>query len=258
MTGKEIHCLPCLHMKVAYPKVRFAIDGQRDVQAFFGFLHDAEYDGGRVFRWGVTDSYNEVELLRGRHNVYPRRSIEQFISAQYERHCVAMARSRQKYQRHWRAIEPTYQHLVDDLFPGLPWPKGLYTAFVTIWSVCPRNLNDKTFLVPLNGRWRKVNVIIAHEMLHFIYYHYLRRQRVPFLNDDMFLWHVTEIFNAIIQNSKMWLSVFRQPSYIYHEHRTIVRLLQRQHGAQLSLNPGALTKVIAAEVRKTRPIIGTI
>lgn len=93
----------------------------------------------------------------------------------------------------------------------------------------PRFLDDKTFCVPyFHKREKYINVIIAHEMLHFIFYDYFYK-RYPEYNEskyNFFVWHVSEIFNSLIQNSKEWLDVFCEEIITHPEHNKIIKKIR--------------------------------
>ena len=95
----------------------------------------------------------------------------------------------------------------------------------------PRFLENKTFQIPYRHRFPNyVPVVIAHEMLHFMFYDYFY-QRYPKYNKpekNFFVWHISEIFNTLIQNSPEWLRYFKRKSMGYPEHEKIVKKLGRE------------------------------
>jgi hypothetical protein len=216
-----------------HPKVTFIFDTKRDVSTFFCFAEDAHYDGGQSLEWAVFQKYPFFrKMFDGSTFTGTRDYVEDFVRKQYQKDGGAIRKNLFLYEQNWCVTESIFYALTDELFPSLPWPEGKYAAYPTIWGMFPRFLDSKTFQVP--SRWRNkkyVNVIVAHEMLHFIFYEYFWRRYPQFADDehDMLGWHVSEIFNTVVQNSPAWLKVFGLESIGYPEHEAIVKRLSREY-----------------------------
>ncbi len=115
--------------------------------------------------------------------------------------------------------------MTDEIFSGYKWPKGKYIAYPTIWGMYPRFLDKKTFQFPYqNNKPNYIKVIIAHEMLHFIFYDYVYKKfpKLKRCEYNYDLWNVSEAFNVIIQNSHKWVKLFNQRTVSYPEHKDLI------------------------------------
>lgn len=151
-----------------------------------------------------------------------------FIHQQYEILVGTMTSNLYQTERAWRRKEQSYDRLVHTLFFDGDWPRGKYIASPTIWGLCPKFLEDKTFLVPYRRRGgRMVNVVIAHELLHFIFDYHFRRWYPQYRQDqyELLSWHISELFNTVVQHTKPWIRVFGIGSTLYPEHRSMFRSL---------------------------------
>jgi len=93
----------------------------------------------------------------------------------------------------------------------------------------PRFLDDKTFCIPyLHKNEKYVNVVIAHEMLHFVFYDYFYKKYPEYNNSEynFFVWNISEIFNSLIQNSNEWIKVFKEQSMTYLQHDIIINKIR--------------------------------
>ncbi len=220
-------------MKNPHPKITFRISRRKDLEAFYCYVGQYQYDRGRSLKWAVLDRYPIFAKYSDKQTVkVPKRKIESFISEMYEKQWATMRHSLIQYEKSWRQVELEYFILIDEFFTPSYWPKGKYIAYPTIWGLCPRYLEDSTFQVPFKHRSvKRVMVIIAHELLHFIFYNYFAKKYPKYRSNryQMLKWHISEIFNAVVQNSPRWIKVFRLKSYIYPEHRKIVARLQRKN-----------------------------
>ncbi|MFA5247992.1 MAG: hypothetical protein WC415_01965 [Patescibacteria group bacterium] len=213
-----------------HPKVKFKIDYKKDIKTLQAFTADAAFDDGRNLLWAVFKHYSQLKKYFSDNKISNNDALVKFIKKQYFINSELMNKNLKIFATNWKKIEPNFFNLINDLFGDFSWPKGEYTAYFTIWSMYPRFLEDKTFQVPYKFRSRKyINVIIAHEMLHFIFYEYFyslfKKYRPEKYN--FFVWNVSEIFNVIVQNSPSWLKVFGVPTMSYPEHDKIVKKINK-------------------------------
>jgi len=216
-----------------YPKLKFKISCKKDVQAFFGFVKDAEYDSGRNLEWAIFKLYPIFKKYKkdGSFNV-SKKIVSDFVKNKYSQNATIIKKRLKLYKDNWKRVEKDYYHLVNQLIPLSYWPKGKYIAYPTIWGMFPKYLEDKTFLVPFQYKNEQyINTIIAHEMLHFIFYNYFFKKYPKYKNEkyDFFVWHISEIFNGLVQNSPQWLKVFKTKSINYPEHNKIIKQLKNKY-----------------------------
>ncbi len=216
-----------------YPCVTFRKSAKQDFETLRAFTKDAKYDNGRNLDWAVFNKYPHLKTQFDKDKHYKMKSakaLRYFIRKTYQTKRTAMDLALMKHKKHWTEIAPHYFSLVNTFFEGRKWPRGKYIAFGTIWGMYPRFLENKTFQIPFWHRIpRYVSVVIAHELLHFMFYDYFYayypKYRRP--KDNFFVWHVSEIFNTIIQNSPAWLNCFKLKSLGYPEHEKIVIHISR-------------------------------
>lgn len=237
-----------------YPKLQFLIDTKKDISTFFSFVEDAQYDDGRSLEWAVFKYHPSLKSnFEGVKFIGKAEDIEKFVLDQYKEKRLIAEKNMALYEKQWLEKEKTFYTLVKELFPETTWPEGKYIVYPTIWSMYPRFLEDKTFQVPIQTeKERYVNVIVAHEMLHFIFYEYFFQSYPRYADEDheFFSWHVSEIFNTVIQNSSRWMSVFKLETMGYPEHEAIVKTLSEKHIVSEKFNTDVLITDIVSEVKK--------
>ena len=173
--------------------------------------------------------------------------VSDFVGSVYLRNKKTINKNINLYQKNWSKIEEKYFLLVDDLFSGYVWPKGKYIAYPTIWGMYPRFLEDKIFQIPYKYKKKNyVNVIIAHEMLHFIFYDFLFKEYPKYkLNKySFFVWNISEIFNSVVQNSSKWLKIFKIKTISYPEHKNIINKLQKDFYRSDTIEVDKLIRII--------------
>lgn len=243
---------------MSYPHVTFRKSAKKDFEILRAFTKDAKYDNGRNLDWAVFKKYPHLKSSFDKNKSYKiknEKALRYFIYKIYRTKQESMDRALVQHKTRWEKIAPIFFSLVDELFINRKWPRGKYIAFGTIWGMYPRFLEDKTFQVPFWHRTpRYVPVVIAHELLHFMFYDYFfaRYPKYSHPKYNFFVWHVSEIFNTVIQNSPLWFNYFKMNSLGYPEHKTIVRRISCSLYRRNKWDVNALIDEIIEEVRKQR------
>lgn len=237
------------------PKVKFKISVNKDIETLKAFANDAQFDGGENLRWAIFRKYPQLKKYFKENEIQDLKNLSKFIKTKYEREEEVIKKNVVIYEINWNEIEKDFFNLVDELFDSKYWPKGKYIAYPTIWGMFPRFLDDKTFQVPYAYRKKKyVNVVIAHEMLHFIFYKYFRKKYPKYGADkyEFVVWNTSEIFNEIVQNSPKWLEVFELKTMGYPMHKNAVKKLSKGIYKNNKINVDQLIKEILKEAEKIK------
>jgi len=235
-----------------HPHITFRKSKKKDFETVFAFSKEAIYDNGRCLNWAILDKYSILKnQFDKNYKIKSKKEIMSFIKKIYSDKKDDMDHALKQHKERWNKVNNNFFELTDQLFGDHKWPDGKYISFGTIWGMYPRYLNDKTFQIPY---WHKiplyVSVVIAHEMLHFIFYDYLLSKYPKYKNDkyDFFIWHVSEIFNSLIQNSPKWIKVFKHKSKYYPEHKKIIQLMKKERNKLNESNIDEMIKEIIKHV----------
>jgi len=234
-----------------YPKIKFKIDINKDIRTLEAFVNDAQFDGGQNLQWAIFKNYPNLKEYFKENKIKDFQKIAEFVKEKYKKEEKIIQKNIKIYQANWKKVENSFFDLTDALFIDQSWPKGKYIAYPTIWSMFPRFLEDKTFQVPYAYKKEKyVNVVIAHEMLHFIFYEYLYKKYPKYKKDkyNFLVWNISEIFNEVVQNSPKWKKVFGLKSMGYSHHKKIVEKISKKYHKNEKINADLLIGDIFAEV----------
>lgn len=125
-----------------------------------------------------------------------RDEVDKFTVKYYKRHKLILEKRVTQFEKGWKKVEKHFFEATTSVFGSFPWPKGKYICFISIFDSNPRFLENKTFqLYYRYPQWG--NHIIAHEMLHFIFFDYLDNQEKEFKEklDEGTTWLLSELFN---------------------------------------------------------------
>jgi hypothetical protein len=215
-----------------FKKIKFKISPAKDIKTFFDFLKESEYDGGRNFKWAVLKSHPCFKKFKSEDSfVVSRRIIKDYVNQYYLKNYKLIKKNFSLFADNWHKNEKSFFKLAEEIFPNTAWPKGKYIAYSTIWGMYPRFLEDKTFQIPILAKKKpSINLIIAHELLHFLFFTYFLNKYKKYKSHkyDFFVWHVSEIFNSIILRQPEWQKLLKAKNQDYPEHAKIISKLSKQ------------------------------
>ena len=241
---------------MSHPNVTFRRNAKKDLETILAFTKESVYDNGRNLNWAAFTKYPGLKKYFDNEKGYKINNLQalrNFIDTAYRTKQTKMDRALEGHEKRWTKIAPTFFSLVDSLFHGRKWPRGKYIAFGTIWGMYPRFLEFQTFLIPFWHRSpRYVSGVIAHELLHFMFYDYFY-ERYPKYNRPKYnylVWQISEIFNTIIQNSPIWVGHFKLKSMGYPEQEKIVKRISRSMYRSKTFETDGLVDEIIKGVNK--------
>ncbi|MCK4453871.1 hypothetical protein KAU51_00795 [Candidatus Parcubacteria bacterium] len=199
--------------KVKYHNVKFLVRSAEDISVYFAFEKEA-----KIFnRWSTMEDYffkkhPKIKSLKQTQDRKTKKEfIERYVKDYYKSHKELIGKRMKEAETRWKKVEQKFFYLADKLFQKYPWPKGDYRAFVTIWNIFPRDISKKTFQLPYKGRiFKKVEAIIVHEMLHFLFYDYLFKYFPKYKKSQYSyaVWVLSEAFNEVIMAEPKWRKIF--------------------------------------------------
>lgn len=212
------------------PHVKFKIDKEADKEKIFNFLY-CKPKAGHSFKEIIYKAHPSLKMLKGKNKKRAFATVSAYVDSVYRNRDERIRDTVNKMQVDWGKIEGKFLSTSNLFFNDHPWPKGKYFAYFSISPPCPRYLHNKTFAVAYSkdGRWRK---IVAHEMLHFIFYDYLRTRYIPSLpnteegkmNEELEgkfiipLWDLSEVFDVILLNDPKFQKYLPHQSEPYPKH----------------------------------------
>jgi len=215
-----------------YPKIKFKIEQEKEIEIYFNFLRDAKYHNlDREMRWAFYGPYPELKVLKK--NLTKRQKeiiLQNYIKKYYKEYIPLIKKGAFIAKKQWKKYERAFFILTDNIFSNYPWPKGKYIAYPTIWGMYPRNIKNKVFWFPIKHKKKNyISVVIAHEMLHFVFYDYLYKHYPKYKNHkyDFKIWNISEAFNIVIQNSPEWVKIFKEKCKFYPGHKRLIKKMQK-------------------------------
>jgi hypothetical protein len=192
-----------------YPKIKLKIDIKEDTNNCINFIRSERKGIKRQFvLWFLPDDFQYI-LSKNFSEKERNKIIREYTKHIYKLREKEIKKGLAKAQKDWQGVEKQYFQLVDKIFKNYPWPKGNYRGIISIWHMFPRYIKQKIFFFPYKHKISEFsNKVIAHEMLHFIFFDYLEKKfklkessKIKNKPDD-YIWKISEVFNNVIEDWK--------------------------------------------------------
>ena len=179
------------------PKLKFKLNLELDIDIANQFL-DVRV-GGVDFGKGIIELYPQLKPAKKTGGNKRKKIIEKFTTNYYQFHTKELQKTLEKTKKDWQEREKDFFKATNKIFNLYPWPEGDYICYLSIFNCNPRFLETKTFQVYYKHP-EGTNHVIAHEMLHFIFFDYLEKKEKQFaktVKKDR-IWLMSESFNEIV------------------------------------------------------------
>lgn len=179
-----------------YPKIKFFIKPQKDIYNAYNFLMGEKDSCTSFFPLELQYIFKkDFSLLE------QKKIIKEYTENIYKYKAEEIHEGVKFVEREWRKKERSFFEFVDKIFKNHPWPKGKYIGYVSIFRLFPRYIDEKIFFFPysIKGFYPTPTQIIAHEMLHFLFYDFIEKKYPKKDLDSKYIWKISEAFNTVIE-----------------------------------------------------------
>ncbi|MDD3480872.1 MAG: hypothetical protein PHW75_01430 [Patescibacteria group bacterium] len=195
------------------PKIKFEFDQKLDTEMLWEFLGDAK-KGGFDFSAEVIKNHPALK------NNTSKEVVKKYVANYYRKHEKELRDAKKDIEKRWKTVESEFYKATDKYFEKLSWPKGKYIGYISINPCGPRFLPNKTWQTPYFWPKEAIGQII-HEMLHFLFFEQATKVKNTHFKKDQ-LWHLSEIFNDIIQKEKEFVQIQGYiPEISYPDHNRL-------------------------------------
>lgn len=180
-----------------YPKLKFQLNLELDNMMGFQFM--GVNTGGVDFGAGIVRLYPELSKAKEISGDERRSLIADFAKKYYSDNKAEMEDKLQEVSEKWKLVSNDYFVNVDKVFNNPIWPQGDYICYLSMFDCNPRFLDNKSFQVYFKHK-QGTNHVIAHEMLHFVFFDYLQTKESNFNQklEEHTAWLLSEWFNDLV------------------------------------------------------------
>ncbi len=204
-------------MITSYPKIKFKTDLKADTDNCISFLkRDRPKQNKQFVVWFLPLDLRYI--LNKKITVKEREKIiKKYTKEFFKNKRKAIIGGIKQAVKEWEKVEKAYFKLVNRIFKNHHWPKGNYRGFASIFHMFPRYVDRKIFFFPYIHKIPKyANKVIAHEMLHFMFFDYIDKKYG--LKEDFemsgksknYVWQVSEVFNNAMEGWGPYNKLFKE------------------------------------------------
>jgi len=207
------------------PKVKFKLNKRLDKETAANFLGLSF--GGVDFGAGILATHPELKkTLKTRSKSLKKKMISDYVDNFYLIHNKELKETLAIMESDWEKKEKMFFDTTNKIFNSFPWSKGKYIGYLSIFNCNPRFLRYKNFQIFYKNR-KDFKRLIAHELLHFIFYSYLNKKCFNLSKNKK--WVISEIFNAIILNQRVFVKLISPAKELgYPEYKKETDLLTKE------------------------------
>ncbi len=129
-----------------------------------------------------------------------------FVTKFYEDNDRTIKKGLEEAKVNWTRFDDGYYRYVEELFNSRGWLSNEYRGVSSIFGLYPREIDRKLFFFPYRYNIERFsNMIIGHEMLHFMFFDFLfdryqlrENSRLEGKSDN-YIWQLSEAFNSAIE-----------------------------------------------------------
>ena len=197
------------------PDIKFELNKKLDYEMAECFLNDGK-TAGFDFKKEILDMHPELKPICDLPKEEQKERIIEYIDMFYDLHKEDLENSRTLFINKWSKVQEYFYNASDKIFDNLEWPEGKYISYISILPIGPRFLDNKTFQTCWMWKDNLIGQVI-HEMLHFQFYNLLNKTNTE--ADENKIWHLSEIFNDIIQREPEFVRIQGYiPKISYPDH----------------------------------------
>lgn len=185
------------------PKLKFKLNSKFDFEIALDFYNNPQCAGVDFWEKGALKYHDELKAIEEIPD--KKKFLSNYVVSLYKQHINEFEHRKNEIEALYKREEQKFFYETEKIFKNHLWPKGKYTAYLSIFDFCPRFLDDKTFFVFMYDNDKGILFTIFHEMLHFIFYDYcsIKYPKI-FKNQDTekgLFWEIAEMFNAVVQQT---------------------------------------------------------
>ncbi|MFZ2154301.1 MAG: hypothetical protein WAV16_03670 [Candidatus Moraniibacteriota bacterium] len=207
-------------------KIKFCLNKNLDRQMISEFININD-GGGIDFAKGIIKTHPKLKKIIPSSNKLSTNDkkiyLQEYVNFYYNKNKSPMLQKIDLIKKAWKTKETVYVDTTKDFFDNFDFSKNDYTAYASIINCNPRFLESKTFQFFYRKSESDAIHTIAHEILHFIFFDFIKKKmkkEIKDLSEDQ-LWDLSEIFNVVLLGSNRYKGVVDKKlviAYPDHQH----------------------------------------
>ena len=185
----------------SFPEIKFFLNSrcvELDVIYTQYFVNEPSKDGLFEKRNRLYKQYPPLKEIEGKLFSEQQKILFPYFESLHKKYHKELNENMHIAQDKWVTVEEKYFSYCSKLFPNTEWPDGNYISYMSVIDIGTIIKKEKSFQLFYKNVEKGIsNSILAHEILHFIFYEHMKRY--PEIEGKK-LWEMAEVFNKLVQN----------------------------------------------------------
>lgn len=204
-------------------KINFVVDKKAEKRVAVYFLNYRKKQPAKFDKY--SKEFSELNKVKDMNDKEARKFTFKKIDKYYKIKEKELLSVKSKIENDWGKIDLEFYKRTSDLFDGHSWPKGKYTAIISIFNMFRLKPGTKVFSIPSEdtGGYPNatgyINSTIAHELMHIFVEDYYKKYFKRKLSKEKY-YDLLEVVNFISLNHPKIFELIKWSTWPYPEHET--------------------------------------
>lgn len=204
-----------------YPRIRFTVNKKAEKETALFFI--SEYSKDNNFFENFIKDYPDLEKIKGLNKKEAIKFLNEKIDYYYKLKDKELKERKKEIEKNWNNIKDKFFVESKRIF-GHKWPRGLYTANISLFGMFRLIPGTKKFSIPSKdyagnpASYGHINYTIAHEMMHILFEDFYKKNFKKKL-EKMKYFDFMEIVNCIVLNLPEIKNITKWVTYPYPQHK---------------------------------------
>ncbi len=206
------------------PIIKLKFNQKLDRELAWEFYSNPEFGGCNFWKERALKYHPKLIKIKSTKN--PKEFLNKYIIDFYKSNDEEIKTLSKNTIKYLCQEQDNFFLIVNKLFKGHPWSKKEFVGYFSTFAFCPRFLDSGEFQVFIYDNRNLQLFTIFHEMLHFMFYDFARKnfpETTKMNTEQGKFWDIAEVFNAVIQNTDDFISLHGKIRDIgYPEHKELI------------------------------------
>ena len=202
-------------------KINFIVDKKAEKRVATYFLTYRKTQPKKFDKY--IKEFPELNKVKEMNDKEARKFMFKKIDEYYKIKKKELISVKSKIKSDWDKIDSAFYKRTTDLFDGHSWPKGKYTAVISIFNMFRLKPGTKVFSIPSEdtGGYPNadgyINYTTAHELMHIFVEDYYKKHFKGKLSKEKY-YDLLEVVNFIALNHPKVFELIKWSTWPYPEH----------------------------------------
>jgi len=238
--------------KIPTPHINFRLDKPRlDIIALRIILEKDD----KLWNNFILKQYPQLATIKKIKPYILNKTFTREVKKIYNNRQNQLVDAQYKFSKWWFPIEKRWFSFLKEIFElNNITANNVFTAYIGISPIFPRDIENETFLLPFYINRKKLLRLCAHETSHFFFYRKIKEINFAVQPDERHLWLISELLVSLLFSDPRSIGILgqmSQSSYICKQSliERCREIYQRRLGREITIQE-LLEHLLQVEIKR--------